>query len=200
MRFRVCSLLSSFGNELLDKMETGWGHLVGPMEHSEGRGGESVVAILRFLCGSPCLCRLRTEGLIPVSKYWMYRSHAGDMDPVSWCSCVTTWSKPLPLLQGYREGGGMRWPKTMARPVCLRSPRLLPGVGACFILVGTSERLPTWITWDVGSGTLCKSSMESMWRVDRVFPDRMYINSNHRDSWIWVAACSWLPSSSNLLD
>jgi hypothetical protein len=39
------------------------------MEHSEGKGGESVVAILRFLCGSPCLCQLRTEGLIPVSKH-----------------------------------------------------------------------------------------------------------------------------------
>jgi hypothetical protein len=25
----------------------------GSVEHSEGKGGESVVAILRFLCGSP---------------------------------------------------------------------------------------------------------------------------------------------------
>jgi hypothetical protein len=39
------------------------------MEHSEGKDGESVMAILMFLCGSPRLCRLRTEGLIPVSKY-----------------------------------------------------------------------------------------------------------------------------------
>jgi hypothetical protein len=30
------------------------------VEHSEGKGGESVVAILRFLCGSPRPCRLRT--------------------------------------------------------------------------------------------------------------------------------------------
>jgi hypothetical protein len=50
-------------------METGRGHLGGSVEHSEGNGGEGVVAILRFLCGSPHLCRLRTEGLIPVSKY-----------------------------------------------------------------------------------------------------------------------------------
>jgi hypothetical protein len=53
------------------------------VEHSEGKDGESVVAILMFLCGSSRLCRLRTEGLIPVSKYLMYRSHAGDMGPVS---------------------------------------------------------------------------------------------------------------------
>jgi hypothetical protein len=39
------------------------------VEHSEGKGGESDMAIPRFLCGSPRLCRLRTEGLVPVSKY-----------------------------------------------------------------------------------------------------------------------------------
>jgi hypothetical protein len=50
-------------------METRRGHLGELVEHSEGKGGESVVAILRFLCGSPRLSRLRTEGLIPVSKY-----------------------------------------------------------------------------------------------------------------------------------
>jgi hypothetical protein len=57
---------------LSDKMETGRGQLGGPVEHSEGKGEESVVAILRFLCGSPHQCRLRTEGLVPVSKYRMY--------------------------------------------------------------------------------------------------------------------------------
>jgi hypothetical protein len=51
------------------KMGTGRGHLGGSVEHSEEKGGESVVAILRFLCGSPRLCQLRTEGLVPVSKY-----------------------------------------------------------------------------------------------------------------------------------
>jgi hypothetical protein len=50
-------------------METGRGHLGGPMEHSEGKGGKSAVAILGFLCGNPCLYRLRTEGLVPMSKY-----------------------------------------------------------------------------------------------------------------------------------
>jgi hypothetical protein len=54
---------------MLDKMETGRGYLGGLVEHSEGKGGESAVAIPRFLCGSPRLYRLRTEGLVPVSKY-----------------------------------------------------------------------------------------------------------------------------------
>ncbi len=50
---------------MLDKIETGRGHLGGSVEHSEGKGGESVVAILRFLCGSPCPCRLRTTSFWP---------------------------------------------------------------------------------------------------------------------------------------
>jgi hypothetical protein len=52
-----------------DKMETGRSQLGGLGEHSEGKGGESAVVITRILCGSPCLCRLRTEGLVPVRKY-----------------------------------------------------------------------------------------------------------------------------------
>jgi hypothetical protein len=67
-------------------------------------------------------------------------------------------------------------------PVCLRSPRLLSGLGAYFVLVGTSERLPMQTTRDVGSGALCKSSVKSVWRVDQIFPYRVYIDSNHRDS------------------
>jgi hypothetical protein len=37
------------------------GQVGGSMERSEGKGGESVVAILRFLCSNPHLCRLRTD-------------------------------------------------------------------------------------------------------------------------------------------
>jgi hypothetical protein len=50
-------------------METERGYLGGPVEQSKGKGGESVVAIPGFLCGSPRLCRLRTERLVAVSKY-----------------------------------------------------------------------------------------------------------------------------------
>jgi hypothetical protein len=92
-----------------------------------------------------------------------------------------------PLLQGCREGGGMRWLEMMTRPVCLRSPRLLPGVEAYFVLVGTSERLPMRTTGDVWSETICKLSVESVRHVDRVFSYRVYIDSNRRDSRIWVS-------------
>jgi hypothetical protein len=36
------------------------GQVGGSVEHSEGKGGESDVTILRFLCGSTHPCRLRT--------------------------------------------------------------------------------------------------------------------------------------------
>jgi hypothetical protein len=38
---------------IFNKMETERGHLGGPVEQSEEKGRESVVAIMRFLCGSP---------------------------------------------------------------------------------------------------------------------------------------------------
>jgi hypothetical protein len=55
-----------------------------------------------------------------------------------------------------------------ARSVCLWSPRLLLGVGACFVLVGTSKRLPTETMGDVWSGIIRKSNVESIWHVDRI--------------------------------
>jgi hypothetical protein len=36
---------------------------------------------------APCLCQLRTDGLTPMSKYWTYRSHAGDLGVVSLVAC-----------------------------------------------------------------------------------------------------------------
>jgi hypothetical protein len=54
----------------------------------------------------PYLCRLRTDGLTPVSKYWMYQWHTTNMGPVSWGSCVTMGSKllsPTPRLSHGRR-------------------------------------------------------------------------------------------------
>jgi hypothetical protein len=53
---------------MLDKMKTERGHLGGPVEHSKGKDGVSIVSILRLLCDSLHLGRLRTEGLVPMSK------------------------------------------------------------------------------------------------------------------------------------
>jgi hypothetical protein len=90
---------------MLDKMKTGHGHLGRWVEHLEGKGGESVVAILRFLCGNLRLCRLRTKGLIPVNKYWMYRSHAGVYGPSKFSSglSIKTWLFPTTSLVVVQE-------------------------------------------------------------------------------------------------
>jgi hypothetical protein len=50
----------------------------------------------------------------------------------------------------------------MAGPVCLRLSRLLPGVGAYFALVGTSEMLPMQTMGGVWFGTIRESSVKSV--------------------------------------
>jgi hypothetical protein len=34
------------------------------VEHSEGKDGESAMTILRFLCGSPHMCQLKTDRML----------------------------------------------------------------------------------------------------------------------------------------
>jgi hypothetical protein len=86
-------------------METRRGHLGGLVEHSEGKGKESAVVIPRFLRVSPHLCRLRTEGLLPVSKYWMYQAHASVYGPSKPSSLLSSdaWLKPTASLVGLGE-------------------------------------------------------------------------------------------------
>jgi hypothetical protein len=50
---------------------------------SVGKVGEWYVEGRHLQSYIPRLCRLRTDGLIPASKYWTYWSHVGDMGPVS---------------------------------------------------------------------------------------------------------------------
>jgi hypothetical protein len=69
------------------------------VEHSEGKDGESDVAILRFLWGSPHPCRLRTM------PFW----------PGKPSSHVTTSLNRTPCLKNV-VGGGMR-PRSKTSPV-----------------------------------------------------------------------------------
>jgi hypothetical protein len=48
---------------MLDKNGDRVRPLGGSVEHSEGKGGESVVAILRFLCGSPPPVSVKDRGV-----------------------------------------------------------------------------------------------------------------------------------------
>jgi hypothetical protein len=58
---------------------------------------------------APHVCRLRTDGLAPTSKYWTYRSHTGDMGLVSlviYCQQVLGLSALLQWLCWERNWGG----------------------------------------------------------------------------------------------
>jgi hypothetical protein len=108
------------------------------------------------------------------------------MVPVSWCSCVTTWSKLFSSTP--RPPHGRRNEVTQGDGQASLSlvAKISSGCRGLFWLCGTSERLPTQTTRDVWFGIICESSVESVWCIDQIPPYRVYIDSNRRDSWIWV--------------
>jgi hypothetical protein len=82
---------------LLDQV----GQVGGSVEHLEGKDGESVVAISRFLCGSPYPCRLRT---VPFWSQWQALSCVLTACQVLWglisrVAFVTTMSNHTSLLR-----------------------------------------------------------------------------------------------------
>jgi hypothetical protein len=65
-----------------------WAGPLGGKCRTVGQEGRRVVLASRHLEGcSPHLCRLWTNGLAPVSKYWTYRSHVGDLGLVNLVAC-----------------------------------------------------------------------------------------------------------------
>jgi hypothetical protein len=137
---------------------------------------------------SPHLCQLRTDGLAPVSKYRMYRLHAGVYGPSKLSSWLTTdaWLCPHCFIGWFGRETGYG-------PADWSTDMLWIVSGALFL--GSSD--PAQLRWRlckrllyvdhvryVWSWTICGLSVESVWRVDRVFPYRVYIDSNHRDSQI----------------
>jgi hypothetical protein len=143
IRFMSCSLSSSIGNYYMDNLRPG-GATRGSVEHSEGKSEESVVAIPGFLCGSLHLCRLRTEGLVPVSKYWTYRSHAGVYGPSkpSSLSSIDACLKSIALLAVLGEKlGRVPWSTQTNWEVELGS-LFLRSISIRPTLLITCERLP----------------------------------------------------------
>jgi hypothetical protein len=148
---------------------------------------------------SPYLCRLRTDGLTPMSKYWMYQSHASVMGPVNRCSLllIDAWLSLLfQWLSWYRNWVVGLWITQSGRGLC-RETFFSGAVGSiqcCWWLVkGCHVReLPT------GSmrGACVDLHGKCTCHVYRIFPCMVYIDSNCRDSRIWVTAYSWQSSRS----
>jgi hypothetical protein len=135
---------------------------------------------------SPRLCQLRIVRLALVSKYRTYRLHVGDMGPVNLvvgCQQKFDFSPTAPLdVLGEKLGTDPR----IRQPVCCglcREPffsgvvDLFKSIDDC--MKGCHVRGPPagsirWAYMDWRGKRTC--------RVGRVFPCRVYIDSNHRDS------------------
>jgi hypothetical protein len=142
------------------------GQVGGSMEHSEGKGGESVVAILRFLCGSPRPCRLRTA---PFWARWQPLSCVLTACWVLWglisrVAFVTTISNHTSLLRVVLLlFGGRMSPraKTSSREQ-----------GPNFDIVETCK----WLSYVRASGSQVYDVLV------RFFPCRVYIDSSRCDT------------------
>jgi hypothetical protein len=168
----------------------------------KGRAGRVLWLIWGFLCGSLRMCQLRTEGLVPVSKYWMYRSHVSAMGPINQVTCcrhMLGLSLLLQWLSWERNWGGSHGPLSRAERWSQEHFFLgaVVSIQPCrWLIKGCHVRRPP-------AGSVRRAYVD--WRemcaccVAQVFPCRVYIDSDCRDSQIRVTACSWLPSS-NLLD
>jgi hypothetical protein len=98
------------------------------VDHLEGKGGERVMAILRFQGGSPRLCRLRTaifwlrwQDLICIDRMLDFM---GPGKPSSLRTTLSNCSRPA---SRWFSGGRMRKPRMMAGPNNRWEPRLHPG-------------------------------------------------------------------------
>jgi hypothetical protein len=185
-------------------MKTEWGYLGGSVEHSKGKGRESVVSIPRFICGRPHLCRLRTEGLVPVSKYWTYRSHIDVYGPSKPNSLPSSEGGFTPTASMAALGEKLGTDSWIDQSACCGLCRKLFFSGAVALSIAVDDFVKGFHVCGLLAGSVRGAYVD--WhrkrtcRVDQVFPCRVYIDSDRRDSRIWVTAFSWLPSSSNLLD
>jgi hypothetical protein len=128
------------------------------------RSGSGYVVSQHLQGCSPHLCRLRTAQLAPASKYWTYRSHAGDMGPVSWCSYVTIRSKPLSPTPGLSHGRRNEATQDDGRASLSLVAKTSSGCRGMFRLRGSQWNVVTygdcpqkayvWRAW-TGVGSIC---------------------------------------------
>jgi hypothetical protein len=141
------------------------GQVGGSVEHSEWKGGESAMAILIFLCGSPRPCQLRTT---PFWPRWQALSCVLTACRVLWSlisqvAFVTTMSNCTSLL----------------RVVVLLLERMRSRVrtssweqGPNFNIVGICE----WLSY------VRAFRSQAYGVLVRFFPCRVYIDSSRRDT------------------
>jgi hypothetical protein len=173
------------------------------VEPSKGKAEESAVAILRFSMWYPPPVSVKDRGVgtreqvlnVPIACQWY-----GPGKPIS-LLLTDVWLKRTASMAVLGE-------KLRQVPRTIQ-PGWEVESGAFFL--GSSESVQLcWVSvkgchvWGSPTGSIHWAYVDwcgkRTWHVDQVFPYRVYIDSNRRDSRIWVTACSWLSSSSNLQD
>jgi hypothetical protein len=83
-----------------------------------GKVGEWYMASQHLQGCSPHLCQLRTDGLAPMSKYWMYRSHAGVYGPSKPSNRMSTKAWLFPTASLAIVGERMSTDPWIGQPMC----------------------------------------------------------------------------------
>jgi hypothetical protein len=127
---------------------------------------------------------------VPIACWWYVPSKPSNLPSIDAWLCPHYFIGWLRRETGY---GPMNWLASVLWIVLggpflgISGPAQLCGwlVKGCHVLglpVGSVHRV--YMDW----------RGKRMWRVSRVFPGRVYIDSIHRDSRIWVTACLWQSS------
>jgi hypothetical protein len=103
-RFGVCSLSSSIGNCWMDNLRLG-GSIRGISGTLRREGQGEYCGYFEDSMWWPLPVSVMDGGLVPVSKYWTYRSHASVYGPnkPSSLPSIDTWLKPTTSLAGSGE-------------------------------------------------------------------------------------------------
>jgi hypothetical protein len=100
------------------------------------------------LCGSPRLCRLRIEGLVPMSKYWTYQSHTGVYGPSKPSSLPSTEGGFTPIASMAALGEKLDTDPWISQPACCglcREPFYSGAVALSIVVDDFTKRLShTW--------------------------------------------------------
>jgi hypothetical protein len=163
---------------------------VGSGGPSVGKGGECDVEGRHIQGCSPYRHRLRIDGLVPVSKYWTYWSHAGVMgliSPVAGHQRKVGFA-PIASMVALWEKLGMDL--QIGQPSCcgLGQEPFFSGAEALLNSVDDyAKGCYTGTTWDTyGHGSYADRAWKVCGVLIRFFTCRVYIDSNHRNSRTWV--------------
>jgi hypothetical protein len=128
---------------------------------SIGKDGECDMESWHLQDCSPHLCRLRIDGLAPVSKYWTYWSRVGDMGPVnrySW-SVADAWLYPY-YFNGF-NGRPTDW-----QPACNGLGRVPFLLGAIALSNVVDDFAKDCHVWGLPIGSVCVAYVD--WREKRM--------------------------------